>query len=96
MCKFIQQNLSQVQQDLTYLGKPPKENDKKLRGSHIKVCWPPLIARTMCEVSCHFLWWHSLTQAYLLASNVILEVKMYNENVPLPFERAVKDTKIAL
>ena len=31
MCKFIQQNLSQVQQDLTYLGKPPKENDKKLR-----------------------------------------------------------------
>ena len=31
MCKFIQQNLSQVQQDLTYLGKLPKENDKKLR-----------------------------------------------------------------
>ena len=38
----------------------------------------------------------SLTQANLLASNVILEVKMYNENVPLPFERAVKDPKIAL
>ena len=34
MCKFIQQNLSQVQQDLTYLGKPPKENDKKLRTLH--------------------------------------------------------------
>ena len=34
MCKFIQQNLSQVQQDLTYLGKPPKENDKKLQTLH--------------------------------------------------------------